>query len=353
MKRDTQNLHDCYQILELDPGASLADINQAYKDLVFIWHPDRIPADNERLHTKALEKIKAINQARDTLRHHHHRARGSAHAPASASSASSNSQTNGASHASASSTSSAGSAGSAHAQSSSTYRQSQSTHSDRASHRNYRAEAYRSQSYRSDAYPRSYKTQPQTQAPWDTGWEYQSAGSGYRPPPHYWSHTQPGPNSASGRSPNSAAAAQSAPEAESPAAGDVYDTTRSPAPPAADQRDRSEFRGANLQERDLSGRDLSGYDLQGTDLSDAFLHKINLSGANLQGAKLFRANLLQANLRGANLREVNLISADLSGADLTGADLTGAKVGVGNKIMVKLTGTRLDGVIMPDGTTHP
>jgi DnaJ domain len=48
-----------YQVLEIKPGASLTDINQAYKDLVFIWHPDRIPQDNERLHQKALQKLQA------------------------------------------------------------------------------------------------------------------------------------------------------------------------------------------------------------------------------------------------------------------------------------------------------
>jgi len=43
-------------------------VNQAYKDLAFIWHPDRIPKDNLRLQQKAQEKLKEINQARDQLR---------------------------------------------------------------------------------------------------------------------------------------------------------------------------------------------------------------------------------------------------------------------------------------------
>lgn len=43
-------------------------MNQAYKDLAFIWHPDRIPEDNQRLRQKAEEKLKEINQARDQLR---------------------------------------------------------------------------------------------------------------------------------------------------------------------------------------------------------------------------------------------------------------------------------------------
>ncbi len=57
-----------YRVLELEPGATLEEVNQAYKDLVFVWHPDRIPQDNLRLQQKAQEKIKAINEARDKLR---------------------------------------------------------------------------------------------------------------------------------------------------------------------------------------------------------------------------------------------------------------------------------------------
>ncbi|WP_448604278.1 J domain-containing protein, partial [Thermoleptolyngbya sp.] len=63
-----KDLEHYYRVLDLEPGASLEEVNQAYKDLVFVWHPDRIPTDNERLHQKAQEKIKEINQARDRLR---------------------------------------------------------------------------------------------------------------------------------------------------------------------------------------------------------------------------------------------------------------------------------------------
>ncbi len=38
-----QNLEQHYKVLGLEPGASLEEVNQAYKDLVFIWHPDRLP----------------------------------------------------------------------------------------------------------------------------------------------------------------------------------------------------------------------------------------------------------------------------------------------------------------------
>ena len=44
-----QELDNAYRILDLEPGASMEEVNQAYKDLVFIWHPDRLPKDNLRL----------------------------------------------------------------------------------------------------------------------------------------------------------------------------------------------------------------------------------------------------------------------------------------------------------------
>jgi curved DNA-binding protein CbpA len=61
-------LNKYYQVLGLLPGASLEEVNQAYKDLAFIWHPDRIPTDNPRLQQKAQDKLKEINHARDQLR---------------------------------------------------------------------------------------------------------------------------------------------------------------------------------------------------------------------------------------------------------------------------------------------
>jgi curved DNA-binding protein CbpA len=57
-----------YRVLELEPGATLEEVNQAYKDLVFVWHPDRLPKDNIRLQQKAQDKLKLFNEARDKLR---------------------------------------------------------------------------------------------------------------------------------------------------------------------------------------------------------------------------------------------------------------------------------------------
>ncbi len=56
-----------YQILDIQPGASDAEIKQAYRDLTKVWHPDRF-IDDLRLHQKAQEKLKQINAAYDFLR---------------------------------------------------------------------------------------------------------------------------------------------------------------------------------------------------------------------------------------------------------------------------------------------
>jgi GUN4-like/DnaJ domain len=51
-----------YQVLELEPGVSQAEIKQAYRDLTLVWHPDRF-FDNPRLRQRAEEKLKQINAA--------------------------------------------------------------------------------------------------------------------------------------------------------------------------------------------------------------------------------------------------------------------------------------------------
>jgi DnaJ-domain-containing protein 1 len=55
-------INRCVEILGLKPGASQEEVNQAYRDLVNVWHPDRFVA-NPRLQKKAEEKIKEINAA--------------------------------------------------------------------------------------------------------------------------------------------------------------------------------------------------------------------------------------------------------------------------------------------------
>ena len=55
------------RVLELEPGASEAEIKQAYRDLVFVWHPDRF-VDHPRLQKKAQEKLKQLNLAYEFLK---------------------------------------------------------------------------------------------------------------------------------------------------------------------------------------------------------------------------------------------------------------------------------------------
>jgi len=51
-----------YEILEVNKSASPEQVRQAYKDLVNIWHPDRV-SNNRRLKQKAEDKLKEINIA--------------------------------------------------------------------------------------------------------------------------------------------------------------------------------------------------------------------------------------------------------------------------------------------------
>ena len=56
------DIKKCYEILELEPDASLDDAKQAYRDLVNIWHPDRV-SSSPRLKQKAEAKLKEVNVA--------------------------------------------------------------------------------------------------------------------------------------------------------------------------------------------------------------------------------------------------------------------------------------------------
>ncbi len=55
-----------FQILELEPGVSEAEVRQAYKDIVSVWHPDRF-SNNPRLRARAEEKVKEINRSYETV----------------------------------------------------------------------------------------------------------------------------------------------------------------------------------------------------------------------------------------------------------------------------------------------
>ena len=56
-----------YRTLEIEPGASLKEIKEAYRDLASVWHPDRFTG-NSRLQEKAQEKLKEINSSYEYLR---------------------------------------------------------------------------------------------------------------------------------------------------------------------------------------------------------------------------------------------------------------------------------------------
>ena len=56
----------CFEILEIDPNASIDEAKQAYKDIVNVWHPDRF-CHNDRLKEKAEKKLKDVNIAYETL----------------------------------------------------------------------------------------------------------------------------------------------------------------------------------------------------------------------------------------------------------------------------------------------
>ncbi|MEG4283756.1 J domain-containing protein [Microcoleus sp. A006_D1] len=60
------DINRCYEILEIEPGASLEEIKRAYRDLAFVWHPDRF-AHNDRLQQKAQQRLTEINQAYQEL----------------------------------------------------------------------------------------------------------------------------------------------------------------------------------------------------------------------------------------------------------------------------------------------
>jgi hypothetical protein len=59
-------LEECFQILGIEPTDSISKIKSAYRDLLFVWHPDRFP-DDPRLQAKAHERLREINEAYNLL----------------------------------------------------------------------------------------------------------------------------------------------------------------------------------------------------------------------------------------------------------------------------------------------
>ncbi len=59
-------LDECYRLLEIDPEAADEEVKRAHRDLTKVWHPDRFGHD-AALRRKAEEKLKAINEAYETI----------------------------------------------------------------------------------------------------------------------------------------------------------------------------------------------------------------------------------------------------------------------------------------------
>jgi TPR repeat protein len=58
----TDEIVECYRLLELQPGASPDAVRDAYRDLLKVWHPDRFP-DDPKFKERANEKTKTLNEA--------------------------------------------------------------------------------------------------------------------------------------------------------------------------------------------------------------------------------------------------------------------------------------------------
>ncbi len=66
VRTQDMRLDDCYALLEIRPGATEDEMKRAHRDLAKVWHPDRF-ANDALLRRKAEEKLKAINDAYETI----------------------------------------------------------------------------------------------------------------------------------------------------------------------------------------------------------------------------------------------------------------------------------------------
>ena len=65
----TDEINNACQTLELDPGASLSQVEKARREMTIDWNPDRFPNGSE-LQRKAREQTKAIHTAYEVLKRH-------------------------------------------------------------------------------------------------------------------------------------------------------------------------------------------------------------------------------------------------------------------------------------------
>ena len=61
------DIEQCFQILDLENGASPEAVENAYRELSKVWHPDRFLKESPSLQQKAREKQREINQAYERL----------------------------------------------------------------------------------------------------------------------------------------------------------------------------------------------------------------------------------------------------------------------------------------------
>ena len=57
------NYDQCYQTLQLKPGASLAEIKQRYRELALRYHPDKVPPAQRERATLQFQRINAAKEA--------------------------------------------------------------------------------------------------------------------------------------------------------------------------------------------------------------------------------------------------------------------------------------------------
>lgn len=60
------DLYHCYEVLGLEPGASQDKVKEAFREMAFVWHPDRFP-EGSKLQLKAQQRMKEINAAYQKL----------------------------------------------------------------------------------------------------------------------------------------------------------------------------------------------------------------------------------------------------------------------------------------------
>ena len=63
-----EDIEQCFQVLDLEYGASPQEVEKAYRTLSKVWHPDRFLKENPSLQQKSREKQREINQAYEQLR---------------------------------------------------------------------------------------------------------------------------------------------------------------------------------------------------------------------------------------------------------------------------------------------